>query len=182
MDAVRGHPRLGQPHPGGLFVAGDVPAVQHQLFAHVLGEPGHLHRAAGPGDVGVRGNVVGRGGDVVQGGHPIHERLPQVGVPQVAQRALAFLEAAGADGFAFQVRAQHPGQLLGVAGLMDHPESCESRTVQASHQVPASGRRWRTASTKGCHSGNRSASMTRCTAPGIPGATDNNRNYAASGL
>jgi hypothetical protein len=32
---------------------------------------------------------------------------------------LAFLETARADRFAFRVRSQHPGELLGVSRLMD---------------------------------------------------------------
>ena len=47
------------------------------------------------------------------------QRVPQVRIVERAQWALAFLEAARADRFAFQVRTQHPGQFLGVSGLMD---------------------------------------------------------------
>jgi hypothetical protein len=47
------------------------------------------------------------------------QRVPQVRLVQGAQWALAFLETARADRFAFQVRSQHPGELLGVSRLMD---------------------------------------------------------------
>src|SRR5947209_19946701 len=44
-----------------------------------------------------------------------------------------------------------------------------SRTVHASHQVPASGRRCCTASMNGCHSGNRSVSIVGLTVPKLRG-------------
>ena len=111
----------GSLSPAGAagIIAGDVPAVQNEFFAHVLGEPGHLHGAAGPRDIGVGRDLVAGRGDLVQGGHPVLQRVPQIGVVQGAQRTLPFLETARGDGFAFQVRAQHPGQFLGVSGLMD---------------------------------------------------------------
>ena len=47
------------------------------------------------------------------------QRVPQVRIVERAQWALAFLEAARAGRFAFQMGAQHPGELFGVSGLMD---------------------------------------------------------------
>jgi len=93
--------------------------VQDEFLAHVRGEPRHLHGATRPRDVRLRRNVLGRRRHVVQGGHPFMQRVPQVRIVERAQWALAFLEAARADRFAFQVRTQHPGQFLGVSGLMD---------------------------------------------------------------
>ena len=93
--------------------------MQHQLFAHVLGEPGHFHGPAGPGDVGIGGHLVGCHRDPVQGGHPVRQRVPQVGVVQRTQWRLALRETAGADGLACQVRAEYPGEFFGVSGLVN---------------------------------------------------------------
>jgi hypothetical protein len=116
-------------------------------------ERGDLHGATGPGDVGVRGNLIGRDGHVVQGGHPIGQRVPQVRVVEVAQGALAFLEAARADGFTFQMRAQYPGEFLGVSGAEDDLK-VDSREPSRLHtryrcRVDAAAPHRRTAATRG---------------------------------
>jgi hypothetical protein len=110
---------LTQPLLGPLVVAGYVPAVQHQLFAHVLGEPRHLHGPSGPGDVGVSGQFLRRVCHSAEPSHPVAESGPQVGVVHRPKRRLTLFEASSGYGLAFQVTTEHPREFLGVAGLMD---------------------------------------------------------------
>jgi len=80
IDAVFGHPSRSEPGVGGGLVTGDVPPVQHQLLTHVLGEPRHLHGATCPGGVGIGRDVVGGGCYLIQAGHPVLQRHPQIRV------------------------------------------------------------------------------------------------------
>jgi hypothetical protein len=85
----------------------------------VLGEPGHLHGPPSPRHVRVGRNVIGGFGDFVQRRHVSVQACPQVGFVHGPQRRLTFLEPARGNRLAGQVRAQHPGEFFGVAGLMD---------------------------------------------------------------
>jgi len=85
----------------------------------VLGEPGHLHGATRPGDIGIRRNLIGGRCDLVEGGRPVKQRVPQICVAEGAQWALTFFEAARADGFTFQVSTPHAGKFFRVSALMN---------------------------------------------------------------
>lgn len=133
-----GQPRLLElcgPYP---VVADDVPTVEDEVLAHVLGEPCHLHSATRPGNHGLGIAVAGLLQHIDQVADLAVEGREQVLLRERAKRRLALLEGPCVRNRpAGKMGVEDATELLGVACLVgDHVTDRPCRTSRPTFGWP----------------------------------------------